>query len=450
MISRKNEAFFLFVGDVILLYLALFCMLFLRYGSGLDSRLVSLHLVPFSLLIILSIAVFFIAGLYERHTLLFQRHLPALLVKTLVVNSVLAIALFYFVPSLLITPRANLFIYLFVSFGLLFLWRRYERVVVGTGEKEYGILVGSGAEFRELEREVNGNTRYRLEFVLVADAHAEVRTVLEEKISVAARERGVGLLVADLHDPTIEPALPLLYSLPFAGVRVVSLHAFYEEVFGRIPSSLLGYRWFLEEVSTSGSRMYDITKRLMDIICVLPLLAVPLLAAPFLALAMRLEDGGPLFVRQTRVGKNGRPVEILKFRTMRFDDHGKWRPGGQSNGNQVTRVGTLLRRTRLDEFPALWNVLVGDLSLIGPRPEFKEAVEAYEAQMPFYNARHLLKPGLSGWAQLYGEHPHHGTDVAKTRDKLSYDLFYLKNRSFWLDIKIALKTLKVLLSRSGV
>jgi len=133
---------------------------------------------------------------------------------------------------------------------------------------------------------------------------------------------------------------------------------------------------------------------------------------------------------------------------MLFNDDGDWKEKGTVN--KVTKVGAFLRTTRLDEFPQLWNVLKGDISLIGPRPEFPGPVEHYTKEIPYYNIRHLIKPGLSGWAQIYGAHPHHSTDVSKTKEKLSYDLFYIKSRSFWLDIKIALKTIKALLSRSGV
>ena len=118
--------------------------------------------------------------------------------------------------------------------------------------------------------------------------------------------------------------------------------------------------------------------------------------------------------------------------------------------NKITKVGGFLRKSRLDEIPQLWNVLIGDLSLIGPRPELPALAQIYEMEVPYYNARHLITPGLSGWAQLYHEnHPHQGVDTLETKNKLSYDLYYIKNRSLFLDLKIALKTIKALLSRTG-
>ena len=117
--------------------------------------------------------------------------------------------------------------------------------------------------------------------------------------------------------------------------------------------------------------------------------------------------------------------------------------------NVVTKVGGLLRRLRIDELPQLWNVLKGDISLIGPRPELPALVKRYAEEIPYYNVRHLIKPGLSGWAQIYGEHGHGKLAVDETRNKLSYDLYYIKNRSFMLDLKIALQTIKTLLSIAG-
>ena len=141
------------------------------------------------------------------------------------------------------------------------------------------------------------------------------------------------------------------------------------------------------------------------------------------------------------------PMRIMKFRTMSIaNDGGVW---GNSRKNTITRVGGFLRRSRIDELPQLWNVVRGDISLIGPRPEFPEPVALYIKEIPYYNLRHIVKPGLSGWAQIYGKHPHHGINSDETRDKLSYDLYYIKNRSLTLDLKIALRTMEVLLSFAG-
>lgn len=447
MISHRAEAVFLFIGDIILFYLSLFFVLFLRYGLPFDQLIITLHFLPFSILFILWILVFFIAGLYEPHTLLFQKRLPKLLLMTLLVNGLLAVLFFYFIPSFLITPRTNLFLYLFVSFIFVYAWRRHGSLVMGAGEKQRSIIMGSGDEFRELEREVNGNPRYNLRFVLSVDVEKTGGTDAEPAIFKRAHDEAVSLMVLELENARIRPLLPHFYTLLFSRIRFVDLYRMYEEIFGRIPLSLVRYNWFLEHISAS-SRLYDFGKRAMDIILafIFGLFSLPLY--PLLYLAITLDDRGPLFVFQERVGQNNRIIKTVKFRTMRRDDAGL--PELRKE-NRITRVGSFLRKTRIDELPQLWNVLRGEMSLIGPRPELPSLVKLYEKEIPFYNVRHLIKPGLSGWAQLYHKTPPKvHVNPNETTVKLSYDLFYIKNRSFFLDFKIALKTLKILLSRSGV
>jgi len=246
--------------------------------------------------------------------------------------------------------------------------------------------------------------------------------------------------VIDLRNEKVTPVLPHLYNLIFSGVRFIDKYKVYEDIFDRVPLSLVNYNWFLENISSASHIVYDFLKRTMDVSISFVLGALSLLMYPFVYVAIKLDDGGPMFFVQDRVGRGGKTVKIIKFRTMAPDVP-----------PQVTRVGDILRRTRIDELPQLWNVLRGDVSLVGPRPETPNLAKLYEKEIPYYNVRHLIKPGLSGWAQTHQEKPPKfdvGYDETKT--KLSYDLYYIKNRSFILDLKIALQTIKTILSRSGV
>jgi lipopolysaccharide/colanic/teichoic acid biosynthesis glycosyltransferase len=163
---------------------------------------------------------------------------------------------------------------------------------------------------------------------------------------------------------------------------------------------------------------------------------------PLVFLLIKLDDGGNIFISQNRIGKDDKEIKIVKFRTMNRNDNGFYE---KNNPNKVTRVGAFLRRTHLDEIPQFISVIKGDLSLVGPRSELPELVRVYKSKVPYYNVRHLVKPGLSGWAQIYHEnHPHHEADEKETKTKLSYDLFYIKNRSFAIDLAVVLKTIKVL------
>jgi lipopolysaccharide/colanic/teichoic acid biosynthesis glycosyltransferase len=255
-------------------------------------------------------------------------------------------------------------------------------------------------------------------------------------------------IVIDTRHGKIDAILPTLYNLIFSGVRFIDMHKVYEDIFDRIPLSLVQYGWFLENISITRKFTYEFLKRFMDILIAVPLLLASLVLLPFVALAVALEDGGALFIAQERVGRSNKLIRILKYRTMTGSDRGE---EVLKSRHKVTRVGQFLRKTRIDELPQLWNVLTGDLSLIGPRPELPALVKRYEEEVPFYNVRHLITPGLSGWGQINDyDVPRQGVDIEKTKRKLSYDLYYIKNRSFFLDLKIALKTLKTLLSRAGV
>ena len=223
----------------------------------------------------------------------------------------------------------------------------------------------------------------------------------------------------------------------------------YEEVFGRVPLSVIDERWLARNVSRYAHVLYDSAKRLMDILVALPAAVISLICYPFIAIAVLFESGFPVFIMQERIGEDDKRVRVYKFRSMTGNDTGEYGERGVSKF-RVTRVGHFLRVTRLDELPQLWSIVKGDLSFVGPRPELPPLVARYEAEIKYYGVRHLVRPGLSGWAQLYHDnHPHHGEAVEQTREKLSYDLYYLKHRSLMLDAVITLKTIKKLLTRSG-
>ena len=448
-ITHRAEAIFLFLGDVVFFYLSLFLVLLARYGLPFDQRIIILHFLPFSILFIFWILGFFIAGLYEQHTLLFQERLPYRLLRSVLANTVMTALFFYFFPTFLITPKINLILYLIVSSALLLVWRLYGFSFSGGREKQQVLLIGSGVELGELERELSGNPRYGVQLVSSVDASRLSGEVNADEMLHRASLGDVSLIIIDLQSSSVETILPHLYNLLFSRVWFADLSKVYEEIFGRIPLSLVGHYWFLKNIPSVSSRFaYDFLKRLMDIgaASALWLLALPLYL--LVCIAVKLDDGGSLFVFQDRVGQNNRIIRTIKFRTMYRDDAGRT---DLQKGNKITRVGAFLRRTRIDELPQLWNVLCGEMSLIGPRPELPALVAVYEREVLYYRTRHLIKPGLSGWAQIYHEnHPHHAADVSETKVKLSYDLYYLKNRSLFLDLKIALKTIKILLSRSGV
>jgi lipopolysaccharide/colanic/teichoic acid biosynthesis glycosyltransferase len=243
--------------------------------------------------------------------------------------------------------------------------------------------------------------------------------------------------------------LPIMYDAAFHKQRFALIDAIdlYQEMFDRVPLSFIRYEWVLRHVSSSS--IYDMLKRVFDTAVALVMGAVSLLVYPFVALAIQLEDGGDIFITQERVGKFQKPIKIIKFRTMSGNDNGVYDATGKST-LKVTRVGKWLRILRVDELPQLWNVVRGELSLVGPRPELPALAAQYNARIPYYNARYLVTPGLTGWAQIkHDRDPHHGADVAETKMKLSYDLYYLKRRSLLLDLFIMLQTVRIVFTARG-
>jgi lipopolysaccharide/colanic/teichoic acid biosynthesis glycosyltransferase len=322
--------------------------------------------------------------------------------------------------------------------------------VLSISRKQKAILVGTGEDVSDLYNEVNSRDRYGLIFNKYIEPSSSVDETVN-MISRAVKESEANIIIADLHNKTVESAMPFLYSLVFSGIKIIDAGKFYESIFDKIPISMVRERWLVENSSTSlgNRRIYDIIKRLIDIIVSFIAGIISLVFYPFVYMAIKLEDGGPIFVIQERVGKDGKNVNFYKFRSMSGNDQGKYGKDGTSK-HFVTRIGKIIRKTRIDELPQLWSVIKGDLSLIGPRPEFPALVNVYNKDIPFYNARHLVKPGLSGWAQIYHEaHPHHAIATEDTKEKLSYDLYYIKNRSLVLDIKIALRTMQILMKRAG-
>lgn len=449
MFTNRIEPLLLLVGDFCVFYVSLWLTLIVRYLEFPVLEKLLTHTIPFLFLFLIWILVYFIAGLYDRQTVLLKRKLPGVIFRVQLTNVLFAALFFFFIPYFTITPKTTLAIYLFISFAGVVLWRLSFMRFFGVRRRQPALLLGGGDEILALFSEINGSNRYGIQFVHHIDFASDANTaIFELGIQDIVRHKSVTAIVVDTHDEKLERLLPAFYNLllKYPGLTFIDAAKLYEVVFRRIPISLLDKRWFLEHVRSKRA-FYDTFHRLFDIIVSFTLGIPVLVLTPFIALAIKLDDGGPVFTFQTRVGQYNRPLKLVKFRTMRFNDQGVWR---QDIVNEITRIGAFLRKTRIDELPQLWNVLRGGYSLIGPRPEFPGAVHSYVEHIPYYNARHLAKPGLSGWAQIYHDrHPHHAIDVTETKTKLSYDLFYIKNRSVFLDIEIALKTIRTLLSQSG-
>lgn len=444
---NRQESWLLLGGDILVFIISLWLALLIRFWSIPTQDVFLGLLLPFGFLFIIWCLVYYIAGLYEKHTILFKSRLPFRVLNAQIFNSFLAIAFFYFIPYFGVTPKVILFIYIFISLGLISFWRIYGQKLFGLKMKDRAIILGRGEEMNLLKQEVNGNARYGLDFVDAIDLDQVKEVDFQKDLVPRIDRQNIFVIVLDLQNENLKRNLSHFYDLLFSRIKFVDINKLYEDIFDRVPLSLVGYGWFLENVSLAQSVSYDILKRITDLFFAFIFGLISLVFYPFIYLVIKLEDRGPIFIIQERIGKNNQLIRILKFRTMSFNDNEN---DERRTENKITKVGAFLRKSRLDEIPQLWNVWKGDLSLVGPRPELPALARIYEKEVPYYNVRHLIQPGLSGWAQLYHEnHPHQGANVEETKNKLSYDLYYVKNRSLFLDLKITLKTIKALLLRTG-
>lgn len=429
----------LFIVDCCVLFVALYTALLIRTGEAFTLGEFLAYIPPFTLVILVSVSIFYSYGLYDKPSLRLIRELSNRIFTSQILTALSAVLLFYTLPVLGIAPKTILFIYIALSSLLMIIWRKYAFSLVLRYKKHNSVLIGSGETYHLLIDELSRNPHTGITLIATID----VDSYPMDTIGKALVNTKPNSIIIDMKDERIKPHLGALYSEFFSGCAVLDIIDVYEDVFDMVPTSLINQEWVFRCISTS--RRYDGVKRFFDVLLAIPSGILSLTVFPFIYLAIKLEDGGPIFYTHKRIGRYGKSFDVYKFRSMEN------LPTNEKHEiKQVTKVGLFLRKTRLDELPQLWNVIKGDVSLVGPRPEAPSLVDEYIKTVPFYNVRHVVRPGLSGWAQIQ-QHiaPKFGVDVKQTEIKLAYDLYYLEHSSFILDFAIILKTFKVLLSKSG-
>lgn len=268
------------------------------------------------------------------------------------------------------------------------------------------------------------------------------------QVQEIAKAQNVTMIVLQPDAPIDEDIAAELLHAKLRGQMIVDVRSFCEHMVYRLPVSQISSEWLLTEegfsLNTRGSLRR--LKRAFDLFCTLGLLICTSPIMVLTAVAIRIESPGPIIYKQRRVGLFGKDFTVYKFRSMRTDAEKNGAVWAMKSDPRVTKIGRIIRKTRIDELPQLWNVLNGEMSLIGPRPERPEFVKDLEKEIPFYSLRHAVKPGVTGWAQVC--YPY-GSSVEDSRRKLEYDLYYAKNMSILLDIRIILKTIGVVLFPKG-
>jgi sugar transferase (PEP-CTERM system associated) len=401
--------------------------------------------------------------LYDSMILGNRREVLIRLVQMLGTVYTVSVFLYYLYPPLQL-GRGIFVIGLFFVATLLFVWRKLFFVVNNVEAfADRAILVGESSLADDLKREFESRPELGLRFVgQVLEDGPEINHADEpgKEVSVHSLDADMGenlcrtvkLLRANRIVVTMAERrgkLPVerLLSLKCRGVHVQDGVELYETITGKVPIESVRLASLLFSPGCYASRFHLFYKRFASIVVSVTGLILSLPLFPFILAAIKLTSRGPILYRQSRVGRDGVVFHCYKFRTMRADAEADSGPTwAKDDDPRITPVGKFLRKSRLDEIPQLWNVLRGDMSLVGPRPERPEFVEKLGREIPFYQLRHNVRPGISGWAQVRYQY---GSSVEDAKEKLRYDLYYIKNMSAGLDLLICFSTIKIILLGRG-
>ncbi len=460
-IGYRSKQIILLVGDTLGFILGFFLSMTVRNFSPPSLDLIVIHAPLFSIMFLFWFVFNYISGLYDLEHVSQNTKYYRRFSETAIISLIVSIVFFYLIPNQKIAPKTILFLNILFGYGFSFVFRFLYIQYVGAKRLQANIIfVGYTQEVRELMNIMKSQPEKGYNAVALIDPEKRVRStdfpgveVFEglHTIRPAITNYHANLIVIAPHLRQDESALRELYQLLFWKVEITDLPSFYETITGRIPPSTFSESWFLEHLRHTEKLIYDKVRRLLDYVAALLIGLFFIIIFPFVALLIKLSSRGPLFFKQKRIGYNGRMFEMYKFRSMyALAPDGSAEVEGwefaKKKDKRITAVGGFLRKTRIDELPQVWNLWRGDITLIGPRPERPAIVSELEERMPYYPLRHLVRPGLTGWAVLHQQY----TDTIETSlQKLQYDLYYIKNRSFLLDLSILLRTVNVVLRLMG-
>ena len=441
-------------AEILILFVSIYLGATFQLGSSAFARAEQLPLWSQAMVFVAAIVLGMTAmGLYHRD----QHTRPSAVMLRLALSFVCGFvgmgSIYLLVPELMVGGAifATAMLCSFVSIASC-------RLICLAGEendqRQRVLVLGIGERARQIANLRGGVDRVSADVVGFVDLGCDARLVANERIFTLG-QRGLRALAEelDVHEIVVasddrRKGLPVddILECKMYGIRILEAADFYERQLGKIridtlhPSNVIFADGFTQAViRSSEKRVMDIVVSALMLVATLPIIAVT-------AAAIFLESGGPVLYRQERVGRRGRVFTLLKFRSMHQDAEANGAVWALKNDMRVTRIGSFIRRTRIDELPQLINVLKGDMSFVGPRPERPQFVAELSQAIPYYDLRHYVKPGITGWAQIL--YPY-GASINDAREKLQYDLYYLKNYSIFLDINILLQTIQVILWRKG-
>lgn len=458
----RIKQFILLTGDALSATIALFLSLALRQLAWPTFDQVALHL-PILVIIILVWSISnYINGLYDLARTKAEDHYRRLMQAGAMSLLMSIIAFYIFNNTTAATPKTILLLTIIFGYSLSALWRYFAQDILTLVTLQNKIIiVGYDKESAELIRLLEGSEQKGYLITAIFDPTKTIKNgLVDKKIEVYSNLATLRAAITTHKADTVVPAPSLsndpdtvreLYELLFWPVKIVDFSSFYESLTGRVPASNYSDGWFISNLVNRDHPVYDSLRRALDYVIGLSMGVACAIFFPMIALAIKLNSKGPILFKQERMGWRSTTFKINKFRTMYvLAADGSAETAGavfaQKDDDRITKVGKFLRKTRLDELPQFWNLLKGDITLIGPRPERPAIFAKLEAAMPYYHLRLLVKPGITGWAAI---NQHYAGTIDEAIQKLQYDLYYIKNRSFLLDLVIVLRTVNVVLRMMG-
>jgi lipopolysaccharide/colanic/teichoic acid biosynthesis glycosyltransferase len=404
MIKSKLKQIILLLGDIAIFYAALYLALYLRYLGAPHGELWEQNSAVFTWIFLVWILAFYIGGLYDLKNFTHKGRFVENYLQLLAISLVISIIFFYLFPYNNISPKTNLVIFAGVFSAIFLTWRfAFSYILKNRLPKNNLGVIGYHQHLGELIKEFKSNLHlgYDIKFIILGEGETidpaikELVAVFDENDSLeelSSKYKITNIILAKDVNNSPDLKRRLFNCLPL-GISYTTLSNFYEKITGRVPLEIIGQSWFLENLDLADKKIFEFIKRTFDLMLAVVLLIVSLPFWPFILLAIRLNSQGPVFFTQYRMGKNNIPFKMYKFRTMRVENNDGTLT--VKDDQRITRVGKIMRKTRIDEIPQLINIIKGQMSFIGPRPERPEFIAELKENIPFFDIRTLVNRALA-------------------------------------------------------
>jgi lipopolysaccharide/colanic/teichoic acid biosynthesis glycosyltransferase len=431
-----NRTGLIFFGDFIAFWISFIFLILTQFREKDYTLAISEHVIPFAILFLSWILIFYIFGLYDLLSI--KPTIPYLRrwIVALICSFAVGILLFYFIPIFGIAPKGNLIIQI-ISFGFFsFFFRRVIYNLFSRTITQPTILIGNSIYLSELEKTILGNPQIGLDMIDHFKSANEINLSRDNvKNLIIILDKNIKIQDQDILD---------CYG---KGIEIIDTAKAYEKYLYKIPVGYIDTSFIVDNVNINKDIFYRFTTFIIDKTFALIILVLSLPILIISIIARLIEDGKPIFIKQKRVGLNGKIFNLYKIRSMIVlnsdgsaeTTEAKWSTG--INDPRITRVGKIIRKLHIDEIPQMINILKGNISLVGPRPERPEFVNLLNNDISYYSFRHIIRPGFTGWAQIKYMY---ANTIENSKEKFEYDLYYIKNRNIFLDLGIILRTIQII------